>query len=209
MKNWSKNLQIWIVQVANTKWGIWALFLCSFADASFLPLPTSTFFLLLITLNTQKVSKYIISGTLGILSGALMTYFVGYFVWFGPHGEYTVFSQFLFNHAPGFSENAYNEINNLYKQWNFWLLYAAAFTPVPYGIFAVFSGVFEVNIFVFLFTTLISHIIKFSFLALVTLKIGEKIRKLASYNWKPLAMIASVIIGIVLFISNAFKNLFQ
>ena len=209
MKNWSKNLQLWIMQVADTKWGTWSLFLCAFADASFLPLPVSTFLLLLITLNTKKVSEYIISGTLGILSGALMAYFAGYFIWFGPHGEYTGFSQFLFNHAPGFSEDAYNEINNLYTQWNFWLLCAAASTPIPYGIFAVFSGVFKINIFVFLFTTLVSHIIKFSFLALITLKIGEKIKNLAAYNWKPLKQVASAYIAIVLFISNTIKNLFQ
>lgn len=175
------------MQVADKKWGTWALFLSSFADASFLPFPTATFFLLLITLNTKKVSEYIISGTLGMLSGSVIAYIVGYFVLFGPHGEYTGFSQFLFNHVPGFSEGAYNNINNLYTQWNFWLLCAAAFSPVPYGVFAVFSGVFEINIFIFLITTLTSHLIKFSFLALVTLKSGEQIRKLTSSFQAPIS----------------------
>lgn len=209
MKNRHKNLPNWITQAADKKWTTWALFLCSFADASFIPFPSSTFFLLLITLNTKKVSEYIISATLGILSGALVAYSVGHFVWFGPHGEYTGFSQFLFNHAPGFSEDAYFKIYILYTQWNFWLLCVASLTPIPYGIFAVFSGVFEINIFIFLFTTLISHVIKFSILALAALKIGEQIRKLAANNWKPLAQITSVFIGILIFISNTFKNMFQ
>jgi membrane protein YqaA with SNARE-associated domain len=179
VKDWFTNLQIWIKQVINSKWGPWVFFLCAFADASFLPLPTSTFFILLIILYSEKASEYIISGTLGISSGALLTYFVGYFVWFGPNGEFTGLSQFLFNHVPGFSEDAYNKINILYTQWGYWLLGAAALTPVPYGIFAIFSGVFEINVFVFLFTTIISHAIKFSFLALATIKINEQIRKLA------------------------------
>jgi membrane protein YqaA with SNARE-associated domain len=172
-------------------------------------MPSSTFFLLLITLNNKKASEYIISGTLGILAGALMTYLVGYFVWFGPNGEYTGFSQFIFNHAPAFTEDSYNEINILYTHWNIWLLFAGALTPIPYGIFAFFSGVFETNVFVFLFTTLISHIIKFSFLALATLKIGEQIKKLVAYNWEPLAKITSVFTGLVVFISDTSKSLFQ
>jgi membrane protein YqaA with SNARE-associated domain len=209
MKSRHKNLPIWITQFAEKKWTTWALFLCCIADASFIPFPTSTFFLLLVTLNTKKVSEYIISGTLGIVSGALMAYLVGQYVWFNPHGEYTGFSQFLFNHAPGFSEDTYNKISILYTQWNFWLLCVAALTPIPYGIFAVFSGVFEINIFIFLFTTLTSHVIKFSLLALAALRIGEQFRKLSAYNCKPRAQITSVFIGIIILISNIFQILFQ
>ncbi len=202
-------MQNWVVQTAKSKWGTWILFLCAFADGSFLPMPTATFFLLLITLNTKKASEYIISGTLGMLSGALMTYFAGYYLWFGPHGEYTQLSQILFNHVPGFSEDAYSRINILYKRWNFWVLFVAALTPIPYGIFAVFSGVFKINVLVFLITTFISHAIKLSFLALATLKISYQIKKVVSYNWKTPALITSVFIGIGIFISNTIKNLFQ
>jgi len=198
-----------IVQSATSRWSIWILFLCAFADASFLPLPSTTFFIFLIAFNNKRASEYIFSVIIGISSGALLAYFVGSFVWFGPDGEYTAFSQFLINHVPGYSEDGYIKINAFYTQWNFWILGAAALTPIPYGIFAVFSGVSEINVFIFLLTTILSHTIKFSFLALATLKAGEQIRKLSVIKWKPHVMITSFFIGIAVFISNTFKNLFQ
>jgi len=209
MKKWFKNPQNIIVQTAKSRWGIWILFLCAFADASFLPLPSTTFFLFLIAFNTEKASEYIFSVTLGISSGALLAYFAGNFVWLGPDGEHTAFCKFLFNHFPWFSEDAYIKINTLYTKWNFWILGAVALTPIPYGIFAAFSGVSEINIFIFLLTTILSHTIKFSFLALATLNAGELIRKLSVIKWKPHVMITSFFIGIAVFISNTFKNLFQ
>jgi membrane protein YqaA with SNARE-associated domain len=207
MKNWFEKLKTGITQLANTKWGTWALFICALADASFIPLPTSTFFLLLIALNGRKSAEYIFSATIGTLAGALIAYTVGHFAWFGQDGEYTGFVHFLFNHAPGFSENVYNNIHILYSKWDFWLLFAAASTPIPYGIFAIFSGVFEVNIFTFLFATFISQGIKFVILALASLKLGQLIRKPDLVNWKPVALITSAFNVMVIFISNGFKNL--
>ena len=209
MRKRTKNLQKRVMQVSGTKIGTLALFLCSFADASFLPLPATTFFLLLITLNNSKAAEYTISATMGILSGALITYFIGNYLWYGPAGGNTGLSLYLFDQVPGFSEDIFNKINILYAKWNIWLLFAAVLTPIPYSVFAVFSGMFEINIFVFIFTTLLSHAIKFSFLALTTLKAGEQIRKLTGFAWKPLALITSAFSGMVLFISNTFKNIFQ
>jgi membrane protein YqaA with SNARE-associated domain len=207
MKDWFKKLHIWSLELADTKWGASALFIFAFADASFLPLPTSTFFLLLIALNIKKVPEYIVSGTLGTLTGAFAAYIVGHFAWFDPNGQYTGFVHFLFNHIPGFTESGYNDIHILYTKWGFWLLCIAAATPIPYGIFSVFSGVFEVNVFIFLFATFISQGIKFTLLALVSLKLGPVIRNLTPVNWKPVTMIITVFNITIIFISNFFKNL--
>jgi membrane protein YqaA with SNARE-associated domain len=192
MKIWFNKFKIWVSEIAATKWGSLVLFLFAFADASFLPLPVTSVFIILILLNTQKVVRQFFTIVTGTVLGALAGYLIGHFAWLKPNGEFTVAVQFLLQHIPGFSLQAYERVHILFTQWDFWILSAATATPLPYGMFSITSGIFGINIFVFLITTLISQGIKFVFLALFTLKLGPQFKKLAELNWKPVAIISSI-----------------
>ena len=200
MKSWFKRLHVWSLQWAHTKWSAWALFFCASADASFLPLPTPMFFITLILLNIRKAYKYALFGTLGTLLGAVVGYSIGHFAWLNANGEFTGLAQFLMNHIPGFSEAVYNNIQVQYAKWDFWILFIAAIIPVPYKIFSISSGVFDINIAMFCVATLISQGIKFFSLALLIIKIGPRVKKLLEFKLKPIAIIvtASVVLAIVL-----------
>lgn len=200
MKDWFKRLQIRSLHQQNTNWGTWALFIGSFADASFIPLPAQTFFLLLILMNSTKSIKYITLGTLGTFAGALAGYLIGHFAFVNAHGDSSGFMQFLFNHIPGFSEDAYNRIQFLYSKWDFWILFIASFTPMPYGLFSISSGFFEINLLIFCFATLISQVLKFFLLAFVTIKLNQKVKKILGYNLGPYAIIALVGIAIIILV---------
>jgi membrane protein YqaA with SNARE-associated domain len=200
MKNWFEKLHAWISNLATTKWGSFALFICAFADASFLPLPVTTFFILLILLNTRKIFKHLFFVIVGTFTGALAGYTIGHFAWFGANGEFSGVVQFLFNNIPGFSQEIYEKVHYMYTKWDFWILSAAAATPLPYGMFSVTSGVFNINVFIFLITTLISQGIKFLFLAILTIKLGSQVKKLMELNWKPLAIIVSISVVIAILV---------
>jgi membrane protein YqaA with SNARE-associated domain len=198
MNNWLKNVHVWSLGWANTKWGTLALFICAFADALILPLPTPMFFLALALLNIKKAYKYALFGTLGILSGALAGYALGHFALLNTDGEFTGLAQFLFNNIPGFSEASYNKIHILYTKWDFWILFIAAFIPIHFNIFSISSGVFDINILIFCVSTLISQGIKFYLLALLTINLGPEVKKLFEFNWKPIAIIATACIAIAI-----------
>jgi len=200
MKSWFKKLHVWSLQWANTKWSTWALFICAFADASFLPLPTPLFFITLILLNVNKAYKYALFGTLGTLFGAVVGYSIGHFAWLNMNGDFTGLAQFLMNHIPGFSETVYNNIQTQYAKWDFWILFVAAIIPVPYKIFSISSGIFDINVVMFCVATLVSQGIKFFLLALLIIKVGPEVKKLLEFKLKPTAIIvtACVVLTIVL-----------
>jgi membrane protein YqaA with SNARE-associated domain len=204
MKNWFKRLRVWILQWANTKWGAWALFLCAFADSSIFGLPTPVLFLALALLDIKKIYKYELFGVLGTLSGSIAGYSIGHFAWLDINGEFTGFAQFLFNNIPGFSEAGYNKIHILYAKWDFWILFIAAALPLPYKIFSISSGVFDINIFIFCIATFISQGIKFFLLGLMTIKFGPEVKKLLEFNWKPIAIIATASITIAIVVIKVF-----
>ncbi len=95
MKIWFKKFNVWVSDIAATKWGSLVLFLFAFADASFLPLPVTSIFLILILLNTKKVVRQIVYVVSGTVLGAVAGYFIGHFAWIKPDGEFTAMAQFL------------------------------------------------------------------------------------------------------------------
>jgi membrane protein YqaA with SNARE-associated domain len=202
MKTWLARINLSITNLANTKWGTFTLFICAFADASFLPLPVTTFFLVLILLNRRKLYKYILFVVLGTVTGALSGYTIGHYAWVKPDGEFTRVVQFLFNNIPGFSLAVYEKVQTLYTKWDFWILSGATVTPLPYGMFSVTSGAFNINILIFFVTTLISQAIKYLFLAFFTVIIGPKFRKLSELDWKPVAIIIPVFIVIIILLTS-------
>jgi membrane protein YqaA with SNARE-associated domain len=204
MKEVFRKLNIRILKWANTKWGVWALFLCAFADASIFGLPTPMLFLALALLNIKKVYRYALFGILGTLAGSVAGYSIGHFAWIDTNGEFTGLAQFMFNNIPGFSEAGYNKIHILYANWDFWILFIAAALPLPYKLFSISSGVFDINFLIFCFATLISQGIKFFLLALLTVKLGPEVKKLIEFNWKPIAIIATASIAITIVVFKIF-----
>lgn len=202
MMNLFRMLHTWLTDLADTKWGKFALFICAFADASFLPTPVTTFFMILILLNRKLYIKYIFIVVLGTLSGALAGYSAGHFFWIKPDGEFTGIVQFLFNNIPGFSLPVYEKVQTMYTKWDFWILSGATVTPLPYGMFSVTSGAFNINIFIFFLTTLISQSIKYLFLAFFTVIISPKIKKIKELDWRPVAVIIPLCIIIIILLNS-------
>jgi membrane protein YqaA with SNARE-associated domain len=204
MKNWADNLNSRISKIAQTKWGLGTLFLCAFADAFFLPLPITTIFLILILVNTERTWKYVAAVSTGTVIGALAGFLLGHYAWLKPNGEFTGVAQFLYNNIPGFSQEIYEKVHILYSKWDFWIVCGAAATPLPFSMFSIASGVFDVNLIIFLIATLISQGLKFSLIAIFGIKFSPKLRSLIEANWKPVAVVSSISVVAVIVVTRVF-----
>jgi membrane protein YqaA with SNARE-associated domain len=158
-------------------WIYWILFAGAIADASVWPFPVATLFVAVVLLFPEKSLKIILLSTLGTLVGAIAGYFTGRFAWIGPEGDYTRLAIFTFEHVPGFSENAYERAGDLFSRWHIWILFLGSFTPIPYGLFAVISGVFERPFLLFVTATIVSHLVKYSLLSFLAVKSGQRFLK--------------------------------
>ena len=204
MKNWFKSLHKWGMQWASTKWGAWALFICAFADASFLPLPTPMFFMALSLLNVTKAYKYALFGTMGTLTGAIAGYAIGHFVWLDAQGEFTGFARFVFENIPEFTESVYQSIHIQFTKWGLGILFLAPFIPVPYKLFSITSGAFDMNIFIFSLGTLFGQGLRFYLFSFLIIKLGPGIKKMLEFNKKPMAILAVACIAIAIITIKVF-----
>jgi membrane protein YqaA with SNARE-associated domain len=204
MRIWIYSIRDWSLHWADTKWASLALFICAFADASFVPLPTPLLFLTMTLLNASKAYRYALIGTLGILIGGMAGYALGHFAWVDVHGNFTAVAQFMFNHFPGFSREGYEAIRIQFEEWGFGILFIASFLPVPYNTFSIMSGIFDVNVLIFCLATLIGQGVRFYLMALLIVKLGPGVKKVLTGKLKPIAIIATAVIVAAIIVIRVF-----
>lgn len=201
MKNLFNKIYDWALKWANTRYSLLVVFLCAFADATFFPVTTTLLFIGLALLNIKNTYKLAISTTLGTVTGSMVGYSIGYFAWINSNGEYTAFANFFFNYMPGFSISVYENIRLLFVKWDFWILFSAGFTPIPYKFFSIASGVFNISPLIVLTATIVGHGVRLLLLGYLIKKIGPEIVQLFKRNLKPIAIFYSLsILAVIILI---------
>jgi len=161
------------------RWHIWFIYLCMFIDSSFFPLPVSTLFVILLALNPGRYKEFIICAMAGILTGALTAYTTGYYFWTGTDGEFTVTAKYITGMIPGLTTEKLSAISTAYSRYGILVLAGGAFTFLPYGLFAFFSGITGMNIILFILGTLAGHGLKLIMLSFGTQKIIKPLTAVA------------------------------
>lgn len=191
-----KKMYAWILKWAETPYGPMALFILAFIESVFFPIPPDILLIALALGSIKKSFRFALFCTIGSVSGAFVGYAVGHFAWISANGEFTDFAKFFINNIPGFSINLFNNIKTLYNQWDFWIIFIAGFTPIPYKVFTVTSGVFDINLLMFFIASFVSRGVRFFFIAWLIWKFGPGIKLFLEKYFNILALgITACLIG--------------
>lgn len=186
--NWLKKMYDWVLRWAETPYGPAALFILAFAESIFFPIPPDVLLIALALGSTKKSFRFALICTIGSVSGAFIGYAIGHFAWIGANGEFTGFANFFFNNIPGFSIDLFNNIKALFNEWDFWVIFTAGFTPIPYKVFTITSGVFDINLIMFFIASLISRGARFFLVAYLIWKFGPSIKRFIEKYFNILAL---------------------
>lgn len=184
----------WVLHWADTKWGAVALFLLAFAESSFFPIPPDVLLIaccLGLPLRSKKVFKYALICTAGSVLGAIAGYLIGMYAWDG------VAHWFI----PGvFSQGAFDEVGAMYSQYDFWVVFTAGFTPIPYKLITITSGVFDINFVMFLLASVIARGARFFLIAWLIMHFGPPIKGFIDkhFNWLAVAFTVLLVGGFLL-----------
>ena len=185
---WLKYIYNWVLKWANTPYGTVALFILAFTESIFFPIPPDVLLIALALGASAKAFRFAFVCTIGSVSGAFIGYGIGHFAWLSANGEFTAFANFFFNNIPGFSVSLFNSIKALFTQWDFWVIFTAGFTPIPYKVFTITSGVFDINLLMFSIASLISRGARFFLIAFLIWKYGANIKRFIEKYFNLLAM---------------------
>lgn len=186
--SWIKRLYHWVLSWADSKHGAIALFILAFIESIFFPIPPDILLIALALGASTKAFRYAFITTTGSVIGAFFGYAIGYYAWTSPDGNFTPFANFFFNNIPGFSLTLFNDIKLLFVEWDFWVIFTAGFTPIPYKVFTITAGVFDINLFMFFLASLISRGVRFFLIALLIWKYGPSIKRFIDSYFNLLAL---------------------
>lgn len=190
--NIAKKLYDWMLSWGESKWGATALFLFAFAESSFFPIPPDVLLIALCLGAAAKSFKYAAICLGGSLIGALAGYALGFFLWQTPSGEYTALADFFFNNV--FSVEGFTRVAELYDKYNFWIVFTAGFTPLPYKLFTISGGLFHINIAMFLIASVVSRGLRFFLIAGLIWKFGEPIKRFIDKYFNLLAIAFTILL---------------
>jgi len=174
--NWVKRLYNWVLEWAESPYGPIALFIFAFVESIFFPIPPDVLLIALALGNPQKSFRFALNCSLGSVSGATLGYALGYYTWIASTGDFTGFANFFFHHVPGFTVELYQRIQLLFDTWDFWVIFTAGFTPIPYKVFTITAGVFQINFMMFLIASAVSRTARFFLVAFLIWKYGPSIK---------------------------------
>ena len=187
-----KRLYDWMLSWGNSRWGGLALFLFALAESSFFPIPPDVLLIALCLGVTTRSFRYGAICLSGSIVGAIIGYAIGFFCWQNTAGEYTALANWFFAHV--FSLESFLNVGELYDKYNFWIVFTAGFTPLPYKIFTITGGLFHINFAMFIFASIISRGLRFMLIAALIWKFGAPIKSFIDKYFNLLAIAFTILL---------------
>nr|WP_320050770.1 YqaA family protein [uncultured Desulfuromonas sp.] len=176
-----RRLYDWVLSWADSRYAVLALFVLAVAESSFFPIPPDVLLLALCLSSAKGAMRYAFICTVGSVLGGVLGYGIGYGFW-----ETT--APFFFNWVPGFTPDLFNQIQHLFQQYDFWFVFTAGFTPIPYKIITIGAGVFNLQFLVFVIASCISRGLRFFIIAWLVGRYGPAARIFIDKNFNRLTI---------------------
>lgn len=193
MKNPIRSLYNWVLKWAEHPAGTWALFALAVAESSVFPIPPDVLLGALAYSRPPRSFWYATVSTVGSVIGGIIGYGIGWLLWQEMEGV----RHFFFTYV--FSESAFNRVMDLYRQYDFWVVFVAAFTPIPYKVITITAGVAPLNFPIFIVASAIGRAARFYLVGLAFWKFGPKVKPFIDkhLNWLTVVFTLLLIGGFV------------
>lgn len=200
-----KRLYNWILSWSESRWGWLALFTIALFEASWFPLPPDILLIALCLGATKRSFRFATICLVGSALGAALGYIIGYFLWTTPSGEATALANLFYEYI--FSVDSFNNVGALYDRFNFWIVFTAGFTPLPFKLFTIAGGMFHINFLMFIIASMVSRGMRFFLIAWLIWKFGAPIKSFIDKYFNLLATLFTImLIGFTLLAFWIFGN---
>ena len=174
------------------------LAIVSFIESSFFPIPPDVMIIPMVISKKNDFIKIFLITTIFSVLGGMLGYLIGaFFFEFGAH----IMSFY------GYEDKLSKIKENLVNSDGFyaWLgvLFLAGFTPLPYKVFTIASGLIGFNFLIFVLISLISRGLRFFIVSYLSYKFGDLFNEYMDKHgskWFTIIGILIVIIGLIIYL---------
>tara|TARA_Y100000590_G_C15679090_1_gene999123 strand:+ start:613 stop:1197 length:585 start_codon:yes stop_codon:yes gene_type:complete len=183
--NLLRRLYNWTLKKSHHPKASWFLAFIAFLESSFFPIPPDIILIPMILANRLKAWLFALVCTFSSVLGGLFGYIIGFFF-------YNSIGILIINYYS--LSNKFNELETYYNEFGFWIVLGAGFTPFPFKLITIASGLFGLNIFLFLSVAFLARGLRFFLLAWLLKIFGNYILKFIDKYFNLLAMLFFILL---------------
>ncbi len=184
-KGWLRSLYDTIMVWLESPYGVYILFVIAFAESSFFPIPPDVFLIALCIALPKRSFLYALICSAGSVLGGAFGYALGF--WAMESVGLRVVELY------GLTEK-YEMVQHLYQQWDALAIFAAGFTPLPYKLFTITAGGFQLNFVTFILVSLVARSARFFLVAFLFFKCGAPVKKYIDKYFNLLSVLFMVLL---------------
>ncbi len=174
------------------------LAIVSFVESSFFPIPPDVMIIPMVISKKNDFIQIFLIATIFSVLGGMLGYLIGAF--FFDFGSQIMSFYGYENKLSNLKKNLVNS-DGLYA----WLgiLFLAGFTPLPYKVFTIASGLISFNFFIFIFISLVSRGLRFFIVSYLSYKFGKLFTEFMEKHgskWFTIIGLLIVIIGLLIYL---------
>lgn len=180
-----RSLYDWTLAKAEHPKALWILAILSFTESSFFPIPPDILLIPMVLAAQARAWRIAFVCSIASVLGGIFGYFIGYAL-FDIIGQpiidfYHMQDKFLWFQAK-------------YNEWGAWIVSIAGFSPVPYKVVTIASGMTEMSLTTFIIASALSRSARFFLVAFLLWKFGVPIRNFIEKRLGLLTLIFCVLL---------------
>ncbi|HWP82677.1 MAG TPA: YqaA family protein [Bacteroidota bacterium] len=164
---WLRRTKAWVESFAEKPRAEWALFVIAFVESSFFPIPPDVLLIALGVVLPKRSFRYALICSVGSVLGGMFGYLIGleFYELIGRSiiDFYNVQAQ-------------YEYVRVLYDENAFMAVAVAGFTPIPYKVFTIAAGTFQISFVTFVFASILSRSARFFLVSSMFYWFGPQIK---------------------------------
>ena len=160
----------------------------AFIESSFFPIPPDVMIIPMVISKRKEFIKIALIATIFSVLGALFGYYIGYSL---NEVAIKIFEFYGYEYSDKFKENF--TTGGGFFAW-LGILVTAGFTPLPFKLLTISSGIIHFNLISFIFICIVTRGLRFFIVAYLTYKFGQKIGPFLDRHGTKWSIIISAII---------------
>ena len=157
------------VQWAGYKYAKQVLAFEAFIESSFFPIPPDVMIIPMVISKKEEFIRIALIATIFSVLGALFGYYIGYSL---EDFAKKIFEFYGYEYSASFKDKFTTKGG--FTTW-LGILFTAGFTPLPFKLLTISSGIIHFNLLSFVFICIVTRGLRFFLVAYLTYKFGEKI----------------------------------
>jgi membrane protein YqaA with SNARE-associated domain len=163
----------------------------AFIESSFFPIPPDVMIVPMVVSKRNEFIQVALIATIFSVLGALFGYYIGYSLY---EIAIQIFEFYGYEYSDTFKEKF--STGGGFKAW-LGILFTAGFTPLPFKLLTISSGIIHFNLTSFVFICVVTRGLRFFLVAYLTYKFGSKFGPFLEKKGGRWAIIIAVIIIII------------